>query len=434
DQHYAILASLGIEDPTLFHPDRQFTLEKRLRLDAYRKNLEFLIFDLVDSGIPISEALNQKKDRVTALRQEYQISDEEDELIIDEILGEEGSLAQNAQQLLKGLWDLHSKVINLEDLPADPNKAVYQLLRNILIDREKAVINKLMAIMEVVGDGAIVSQIINSINLLTPITFRQVLDKRRSEHFGSDRFHQNVIYLIEQATETNVDISTAKILPEDVTGTLISVLERFLHEDVEPLVQALSLQALSFIDLDKAQRAATEILQKGIDAASILAETAQAVIRFTEHQSELTNLTTLEKALYLFETRFFHYININTLIEIARYCQPQSFTQGEILCREGDDSNELLIIIDGQVDVIMQQEDGSPKVVNQCARGETIGELGVLTKTSRTATVSVESAEARVLTLSDRDLEHLMQRSPLLSSTLLSIVSSRLQRILGQIK
>jgi CRP-like cAMP-binding protein len=434
DQHYAILASLGIEDPTLFNPDRQFTLEKRLRLDAYRKNLEFLIFDLVDSGIPISEALNQKKDRVTALRQEYQISDEEDELIIDEILGEEGSLAQNAQQLLKGLWDLHSKVINLEDLPADPHNAVYQLLRNILIDREKAVINKLMAIVEVLGDGAMVSQIINSINLLTPITFRQVLDKKITEHFWSDRFHQNVINLIEQTTEASVDVSTAKILPEDVTGTLISVLERFLHEDVEPLVQALSLQALRSIDLEKAQRAAAEILQKGIDATSILAETAQAVMQVSENQSESTNLTTLEKSLYLFETRFFHHININTLIEIARYCQPKSFAQGEILCRVGDDSNELLIIIGGQVDVIMQQEDGSLKVVNQCARGETIGELGVLTQTSRTATVSVESADARVLTLSDRDLEHLLQRNPLLSSTLLSIVSSRLQRILGQIK
>lgn len=434
DRHYAMLASLGIEDPTLFNPDRQFTLEKRLRLDAYRKNLEFLIFDLVDSGILISEALKQKKDRVTALRQEYQISDEEDELIIDEILGDEGSLAQNAQQLIEGLWNLHSKVINLEDLPPDPSNSLYQLLRNILIDREKIVINKLMSIIEVLGDGPIVSQIISSINLLTPIIFRQVLDQKRTERFWSDRFNENVIGLIEQTTDADVDTSTERILPEDVTGTLISVLERLLHEDIEPLMQALSLQALHTIDLDKAKLAATEILQKGIDATSILAETSRSITQISQNQSESTTLTTLEKTLCLFETRFFHHININTLIEIARYCQKKSFAQGEILCQAGDDSNEILIIIDGQVEVIMQQEDGSLKVVNRCARGETIGELGVLTQTSRSATVAVESAEASVLTLSDRDVAYLLERNPLLSTTLLSIVSSRLQRILGQIK
>jgi CRP-like cAMP-binding protein len=73
-------------------------------------------------------------------------------------------------------------------------------------------------------------------------------------------------------------------------------------------------------------------------------------------------------------------------------------------------------------------------VVNHCSRGETIGELGVLSQTSRSATVAVESAEASVLTLSDRDLDYLLKRNPSMSSTLLSIVSSRLQRILRQIK
>jgi CRP-like cAMP-binding protein len=434
DQHYAMLANLGVEDPTLFNPDRLVTLEKRLRLDSYLKNLEFLIFDLVDSGVPIGEALAQKKDRIASLKQEYQISDEEDDLITAEILGESGSLATNAQQLIESLWDLHSKVINLEDLPTDPNNPLYRLLRSILIDREKIAINKLMSIIEVFGDGSTVSQIISSINLLTPIIFGQVLEQKRNERSWSDRFNQNVISMIEQATNNKVDAPIEKILPDDVTGTLISVLERLFYEDIEPLVQALSLEALSLIHPANARRAATETLQKGIDATSILAETAQAIAKILESPSESKPFTTLQKTLGLFETRFFHHININTLIEIARYCQQKNFVQGETICQAGDDSDELLIILDGQVDVIMKQDDGSLKVVNQCSRGETIGELGVLTQTSRSATVVVESAAASVLSLSDRDLDYLLNRNPLLSSTLLSIVSSRLQQILGQIK
>lgn len=434
DQHYAMLANLGVEDPTLFNPDRLITLEKRLRLDSYLKNLEFLIFDLVDSGVPINKALEQKKDRIASLKQEYQISDEEDEQIIAEILGESGNLAKNAQQLIESLWDLHSKVINLEDLPTDPNNPLYRLLRSILTDREKIAINKLMSIIEVFGNGSTVSQIISSINLLTPITFGQVLEQKRTERSWSDRFNQNVISMIEQATNNKVDAPIEKILSDDVTGTLISVLERLFYEDIEPLVQALSLEALSLIHPANARRAATETLQKGIDDTSILAETAQAITKILESPSESKPFTTLQKTLGLFETRFFHHININTLIEIARYCQQKNFVQNDTICQAGDDSNELLIILDGQVDVIMKQDDGSFKVVNQCSRGETIGELGVLTQTSRSATVVVESAAASVLSLSDRDLDYLLNRNPLLSSTLLSIVSSRLQRILGQIK
>jgi hypothetical protein len=429
DQHYAMLASLGVEDPDLFNPDRQFTLEKLLRLDSYRKNLEFLIFDLVDSGTPISEALKQKKNRVTALRQEYQISDEEDELITDEILGKEGSLAQNAQQLLESLWSIHSKVINLEDLPTDPNSALYQLIRNILIDREKSIINKLMSIIEVLGDRPTVTQIINSINLLIPNALRQVLEQKRSDRPWSDNFNENVITFLAQTA--NIEATPIeKVLPDDITGTLISSLEYFLHQDIEPLMQALSLQALRTIDFDKAQRAATEILQKGIDATSILAETAQAIVQISENQAERKKLTTLEKAVCLFETRFFRHINLNTLIDIARYCQKKDFMQSEIICRAGEDSNELLIILDGRVNILQQQEDGSLKTINQCSHGETIGELGVLTKNSRSATVAVESSEASVLTLSTQNLDYLLTHNPMLSSALLSILSSRLQGIL----
>lgn len=429
DQHYSMLASLGIEDPTLFNPDKQFNLEKRLRLDAYRNNLEFLIFDLVDSGVPISEALERKKSRIDSLKQEYRISEEEEELIAAEILGEAGSLFNNAQQLLESLRDIHSQVMYLEDLPTDPQSSVYQLLRNILLDREKIVIHKLMSIIEVLGDRPMVAQIVRAIDLLTPTCFRQVLDQKRNERLWSDRFNENVISWLAQPHDG--EISATKTLPEDITASLISVLERFLHEDIEPLVQALSLEALRKLDGEKAQRAAAEIRQKGIDATSILAETAEAI---ANNSSDRKILTTLEKTLYLFETRFFHHININTLIEIARYCEEKSFMQGEVLCRAGDVSNELLIIIDGQVDVIMQQEDGSNKVVNRCSHGETIGELGVLTQTNRSATVIAESGEASVLTLSDRNLDYLLKRNPLLSSTLLSIVSSRLQRILGQVQ
>lgn len=429
DQHYAILASLCVEYPNLFNPDKQVDFEKQLRLEAYLKNIELLILELVDDGILINEAIERQKDRIDSFRQEYRISDEEHEQIIAKILGDSGSLLNNAQELLESLQSLHTKVISLENLPSNYSNSLHQLLLNILANRGKFLINKLISVIEVLGEHPTSFQIASSINSLTPTIFKQVLEQRRTDNLWSDRFNKKVTDLLDLTTNDGLELLVNKVLPENAIENLIIVLESFLYEDIEPLVKSLSLQALREVDLDKARYAATEILQKGIDDASILSETARSVVKTFNNPSETISLTTLEKALYLFETKFFHQLNINTLIEIARYCQKKSLSRGEILCQAGDESDQIFIIIDGRVEVTIPQGNGSFKVVNNCSRGETIGELGVLTQTNRSATVTVESDLASVLTLSDRDLDSLLKRNRSMSITLLSILSNRFQEI-----
>jgi hypothetical protein len=541
DRHYAILASLGIQDPTLFSPENLNKLEKGRRLESYQKNLEFLIVDLIDGGVPIEEALEQKKDRVIALKQEYSITEEEDELVLSKILGKEGNLFRTADLLLEELDTLSLRHRSLENLPPDPGLPVYRLLRQILAERQVLVINNLMSILELLGTSEEALQIAQNISSIAYLPVKKVLEQNNTEDSWQERLDQEVIRMLEQDSSATIisPAGTARISTEG----LRSLLGQLLQEDIEPLVRALSLQALRSLDPNQATQAAAELLQKGIDSGSILAEVSDVsvqdldqsmpvenmlslvaqiyignevrrktfqkspirigrdqdndivlpdgridpqhaliyfsadevtvqnlsslsgiylgnrnisgtktrlksgdVIRFSleasiyitidlqmlpkQHLEVSGNLTTLDKMLCLFDTELFGQVKTNTLVQIARYCQAKIYHDGEVLCREGDVSRDLFIIIEGWVEVVNLLENGSKQLLNRCTCGEVIGELGFLTHKNRSATVIASGAETHVLLLRRDNFEDLLKSDPMLANSLLEMISKRLQQIL----
>jgi hypothetical protein len=149
-----------------------------------------------------------------------------------------------------------------------------------------------------------------------------------------------------------------------------------------------------------------------------------------QHLEICGNLTTLDKILCLFDTDLFRQINTNTLIQIARYCQAKIYGDGEVLCRKGDVSRELFILIEGWVEVVDELENGSQQILNRCTVGEVIGELGFLTRKNRSATVMASGEETQVLSLKWENFEDLLKSDPMLANSLLEMVSKRLQQIL----
>jgi hypothetical protein len=541
DQHYAILASLGIQDPTLFSPENLNKLEKGRRLESYQKNLEYLIVDLIERGVPIEEALRQKQYRVMALKQEYGITEQDDELVLSKIFGQEGNLFKTADLLLEELDSSSLQHRLLENLPPDRGSAVYRLLRQILAERQVSIVNKLMSILELWGSSEQALQIAQHINLIAHLPVKEVLEQHNPEHSWQERLDDKVVQILEHEPNSTV-IGSASPPKVSIEG-LKSLLGQLLQEDVEPLVRALSLQALRSLDPNQATQAAAELLQKGIDSQSVLAEVANVsiqelrqstpeekilslvtqiyignevrrttfqkspvrigrardndiilldsriepqqaliyfndeavilqvltdtsgvyigdrnvvgtktqlksgdVIRFVpdasiyitidlqmlpkQHLEICGNLTTLDKILCLFDTDLFRQINTNTLIQIARYCQAKIYGDGEVLCRKGDVSRELFILIEGWVEVVDELENGSQQILNRCTVGEVIGELGFLTRKNRSATVMASGEETQVLSLKWENFEDLLKSDPMLANSLLEMVSKRLQQIL----
>ena len=70
--------------------------------------------------------------------------------------------------------------------------------------------------------------------------------------------------------------------------------------------------------------------------------------------------------------------------------QQRRYERGEVIFREGEDSDSVCRIIDGRVEVV--KEDGPQRVVlGQIGKGEYVGEMGAIEGRPRSATVRAES-------------------------------------------
>ena len=89
------------------------------------------------------------------------------------------------------------------------------------------------------------------------------------------------------------------------------------------------------------------------------------------------------------------------LRRIAAFATTDSASEGTLLLREGDYSTEIVAIEEGTADVM---HDG--RRVASLGPGEVFGEMGVLQKERRTASV-VATSRMRLIRLSDWDVKRL---------------------------
>ena len=108
------------------------------------------------------------------------------------------------------------------------------------------------------------------------------------------------------------------------------------------------------------------------------------------------------------------------LQEIARVADELTVSAGTVLARQGATGSELFVIVDGTVTVT---RDG--QAVASVGRGGFVGELAVLARVPRNATVTAAS-DLDVLVLTPLGLSQLLDDIPGLAKQLLYEVADRL--------
>jgi CRP-like cAMP-binding protein len=98
---------------------------------------------------------------------------------------------------------------------------------------------------------------------------------------------------------------------------------------------------------------------------------------------------------------------------------------GKALIREGARGREFFIVLSGAADV---SRDGLP--VATLGAGEFFGEIAIVTKLPRTATVTAP-VDSRVLVMTDRDLRRLVEVDAKIRLRVLSSMALRLQPLAG---
>jgi thioredoxin reductase (NADPH) len=116
-------------------------------------------------------------------------------------------------------------------------------------------------------------------------------------------------------------------------------------------------------------------------------------------------------------------LSASELAEIAEFGSEQKVVAGELLFQAGEETNDLFVVLDGEVEVL--RSEGSDEVVMFAfGPGSFIGELTLLTGQRRFLTCRATKA-GRVLVIPQPEFRRLMSQRPTLAGTIFSALVSR---------
>jgi len=107
------------------------------------------------------------------------------------------------------------------------------------------------------------------------------------------------------------------------------------------------------------------------------------------------------------------------LAEIASIADEIDLSEGKVLMSEGGQGREFFVLIEGTVDVIQ-----NGRKVKSMGPGEFFGEIALVSKTPRTATIKATSP-LRALVINDRAFRSLLEHSPKIQLGVLQALAER---------
>ncbi len=116
-------------------------------------------------------------------------------------------------------------------------------------------------------------------------------------------------------------------------------------------------------------------------------------------------------------------VELQGILEMA---QVKTYPPATVLCQEGSLEHTFYIIEAGQVEVLKNIGDGEQVFLLHRGVGEFFGEMALIEKASRSATVKTVE-ESRLLEISAEDFFYLLRHNPSVAYTMVSQLSSRLR-------
>jgi predicted Ser/Thr protein kinase len=115
----------------------------------------------------------------------------------------------------------------------------------------------------------------------------------------------------------------------------------------------------------------------------------------------------------------------NIMVAIAERSLEEEFAEGELLVRQGDLADSLMIIVDGQVEIEVVDDDGNRCVIDQGEAYSIVGEIGLLTQRPRSANVSALTP-VKIVKIPAQVYHDIAVRFPAINSVIAQQISERI--------
>jgi len=407
-EHRNLLEELGVEDPQLLDPTRQRNLENLVRISGYRKAMERLVYL---QNLDVTTA-SQK------VAQTYSISPAEEREIMQDF-DQEASLKQKSyfyldrlQKLIRFYHSLNQSVL------LDERAVVSLLLEAIRRKKQMLVLAILEAIATLNINGVITeaSDIARTLGGFSSMVLQDILDDDNSECY--QRLDAELITILKKSGQDTTCPVTLEI--SEVTDTLTTLLQ-----EPNPLIQSASLYLLQKLDFTLSHSLAVDVNSKH----PLVEETIKLITK-SARSAPLADFPILERITYLFNSDFFHSLDNEMLIELGDRAYVKSFQEEEHISEDGDTCRELLLLIEGTVEIRVKRADQT-EIISNLLPGKVLDELEVLTHTNQTGTITAKASPTRVLAIPVDTFDDLMDRDRHLAIKVLELESLRIKGLLG---
>jgi CRP-like cAMP-binding protein len=125
-------------------------------------------------------------------------------------------------------------------------------------------------------------------------------------------------------------------------------------------------------------------------------------------------------------TMIFSGLSDDALTALAQKAFTRKLAKDDVLMRKGDPGDSLFLIHNGWVKIVTLDSKGDELIINKCGPGETIGEMALLDRGTRSATV-IALEDAEVLELKQDVFQEVLDRRPDVSLAIIRSYSERLR-------
>jgi CRP-like cAMP-binding protein len=109
---------------------------------------------------------------------------------------------------------------------------------------------------------------------------------------------------------------------------------------------------------------------------------------------------------------------------LAKSCTESSYSDGDVLCRQGERGVAAFLIVSGRVRVESERENGEVNTVAELKQGQFVGELSVIDGAERVATLRAVG-DVEVLILTQWSMLALLKSRPSIAAAMLPIIVKR---------
>jgi CRP-like cAMP-binding protein len=405
--HNSLLEALGVQDPRLLDPDETRSVEQRIRQNNYRDLVSTVMQKAVAAGVEprLYFARNDVAESLRPLRSLFGIGEDLHGRIVDEVARDASAATRACERTIDAIREVE---INRYSLAAD-TRPESRLLRRALLQKQKRLVREAANLVAPLEDLQLARRLAQSIYVLVGA------DAASAIRGSIPGLSKEVREALTEMTADPVicsyfDIVAARRSCDSVLQTLI--------KDSDQAIAAVALSGIASLDRAQAGRLAGEVAERHPDKSWLTGEILAAL----EGDAHLPLIDTMAEFLVI-DT--FAGLDLADFADIARRAERMHLRRGDVICRSGDISDRMFILLAGETRVFAETAGGR-RLLRTGRSGAVFGELGVITGRARTATVEVSTEAAVVMAIPGEVIHELLGRDPQAARSILAVVSEYL--------